>query len=479
MTIDFWVLITAGNDSINEADSATDPPSVRCVKVKAVDSGVGAVNSGTSETKRFVRGRSDMSANRSLSETLSGIVEIGVGTQNKSKAGQSIPETLSGTIETGIETLNRTRASYSIAETLSATIELEARTMDQSRTEDEYSGFSDDEDKSTSSGEATYDEHDDPTASTFEGDRTQETSESSIEADSKFVLSSHENMRSNEWKNGDSYVQAQNQVKTIAPLREMQSQAYEKLLLYAYTSLTMPTPPNVIEKGESKELNSVVIPLPSQQPEKTNGIRTDEMNAFLEKLNGSGMEVLKLNREKKWQQRFLTITKEVMWFKKNKNDGSIDSFPKGLLWAKNIHSKEQSVDNIGKNGKGGTLFADIESVSVTKDNFTLNRKQKRGKFKNSYTLVLRTNVNGSNRDILFRCMTKDDVCILLAGFHEVLHRIKKDEVLKQNQIREPLRPLSTNPNDRIATPLKSPTASAKPFSPKAAGGPVLDDRWEV
>jgi len=469
----------AGNDGVNEADSGTDPPKARCDEVRAVDSGVGAVNSGTCEKKGFVRGRSDMSANRSLSETLSGTVETDVGTQNKTKAGQSISESLSGTIETGIETLNRTRASYSISETLSATIESEARTMDQSRTEDEYSGFGDDEDKSTSSGEATYDEHDDPTVSTYEGSRTQATSESSNEDNSKFVLSTHEKTRLNEWKDEDSYVQAPNQVKTIVPPRELQSQAYEKLLLYAYTSFSMPPPSNIIEKGGSKEVNDVAIQLPSQEPEKEDGIRTDEMNTFLEKLNGSGMEVLKLNREKKWQQRFLTITKEVTWFKKNENDGSIDSFPKGLLWAKNIHSKERSVDDIGKNGKGGTLFADIESVSVTKDNFTLNRKQKRGKFKNSYTFVLRSNVNGSNRDILFRCMTKDDVCILLAGFHEILHRIKNDEVLKQNQIREPLRPLSTNANDRIETPLKSPTASAKPFSPKAAGGPVLDDRWEV
>ncbi len=469
---------------MKDADSCVSPSNLLGGEVKIINPGLGAVNGGTLGKNGFERGRSDTSASRSISETLTGTVETDIGTPNQNKADQSISETLSRTNETEIETLDRTRASCSITETLSDTIETGTILLDQSHTEDENSDYDNDCNKSTSSQDSTYDEHDDPTASTREGNQTQATSESLYEQNGTLVskeisLSNHEKVGSNEWKNKVSSVQVHDQAKAIAPTLEVQSQAYEKLLLHAYTALSMPPPSEIIEKGEASEVYDATIKPPFRQRGREEGLRSDALNVFFERINESGMEVLKLNREKKWQQRFLTITKEVLWFKKNENNGRIDSCPRGLLWVKNTHSKERSVDNIGKNGRGGVLFANIESVSVTKDDFPLNRKQKRGKFKDSYTFVLHSNVNGSCRDILFRCEMKEDVCILSAGFHEILDRIKNDKMMNLTQIREPLLPLSTNANDRIRTPLQSPTAATKAFSPKAAAGPAVNDRWEV
>ena len=140
----------------------------------------------------------------------------------------------------------------------------------------------------------------------------------------------------------------------------------------------------------------------------------DNASQVFDRLRREGVEVLKLNREKNWQSRFLTITAETQF-------AGNASIPVGLLWLKRFdQGKPYTLASIDKKGKGGILFNGIESIAVTKDKNALNRKQKNGKFKDSITFALYSN----KREILFRCMTKEDAFALSLGFQAILDHIR-------------------------------------------------------
>lgn len=286
-----------------------------------------------------------------------------------------------------------------------------------------------------------------------------------------FPLSEMEISKWKDWENKDSGCVLSPRSKKS--LQEEQALAYEKLLFYAYTALTVPLPSQVVEKSEELDPSAVAFP-PVLSPRGAE-LRCEAMKLLLTRLGEDGMEVLKLNREKKWQPRVLTITKEVAWFQKSDDIryNRIDCCPQGLLWVKkfNGHSQEHSVESIGKSGKGGIMFTSIKSVSVTNDHFSLSKKQKRGKFKDSFTFVLHADFDGTRRDILFRCSNKEDICTLSSGFQAIIDRIKNETIVVP-------KPLSCQQDKLPMTEdqVVSPVAVAKPFSPKNSGS---DDRWEV
>ena len=205
---------------------------------------------------------------------------------------------------------------------------------------------------------------------------------------------------------------------------EERSKAHEKLLLYAYAALSTLLPEgDIVEKG-AKDKEPVVYPT-VLSPEDAK-LRCEAMAKVLVRLGNEGIEVLKLNRGNQWQPRVLTITsKEIMQFKKS-DDVRFNGFhscPKGLLWLKKFDTSKATMSSI-VNGKGGLLFNDIQRISVTNDKHSLSWKQKKGKFKNSTTLVLHTNDgNGSKRDVMFRCMNKEDAFALSSGFQSIIDRI--------------------------------------------------------
>lgn len=166
--------------------------------------------------------------------------------------------------------------------------------------------------------------------------------------------------------------------------------------------------------------------------------QAERTRQIFERLKYSGIEVLKLNREKNWQLRFLTVTDEVLAFEKSAV-GGIDSCPVGLLWVKKFdHGKQHTLASLGKNGKGGMLFNWIEHMSVTKDNHPLNRKQKKGKFKNSITVALYLNADGYKREVLFRCANREDAFALSTGFQFMLDCMKKDGLTDQQRTQSSL-----------------------------------------
>lgn len=272
---------------------------------------------------------------------------------------------------------------------------------------------------------------------------------------------------------------------------ERQAQAYEKLLTYAYTALSVPPPPleDLVEKGDGNEhaaKGGIKLPhYPTLISPRSAKIWRETLEKMSLRLKQEGVEVLKLNREKRWQPRFLTITKEEIELGGTSILAENVSLPKGLLWVKKLdHNKTYSVTNIGKQGKGGVLCSQIESVSITKDKFSLSKKQSKGKFKDSFTLVLHLDIDGTKRDVFFRCITKEDVCTLSAGFQSVIEGFKANTVAEQNRESTTLH-VATNassmqvPTGVIDSTTTPPTALAKPFNPKAEASPVAEDRWEV
>ena len=255
----------------------------------------------------------------------------------------------------------------------------------------------------------------------------------------------------------------------LAETAAARSEAYEKLLLYAYAALSAQVPAKIVEKGDMEGSddfgNKENMIYPHVLSPKEASMQAESMIKIIARLSDSGIEVLKLNRHKEWQPRILTVTKEFTKFNKSEDTRyrGIESCPQGLLWLKKFDkNKPHTVASIDKSGKGGCLFSNIEYLSVTKDNHALSRKQKKGKFKDSITFILHaSNANGTKREILFRCMNKEDAFALSAGFQIILDRIRD----------------ASGGSSSIMT--KIPLSSAKPFSPKATASPVETDRWEV
>ena len=267
---------------------------------------------------------------------------------------------------------------------------------------------------------------------------------------------------------------------------EARSDAYEKLLIYAYTALSTTPTSGKDEKGEGKgTVNGRNMLFPPVLSHQDAVLRSEAMFQVLAKLSSTGIEVLKLNHQKKWQPRILTVTREVTNFQKSEDlrFNGFDSCPQGLLWVKNFDrtTMHHTVASIYNSGKGGLLFSSIECVSVMKDKHPLSRKQKKGKFKESITFVLHVKnaESGPKREILFRCVNKDDVFALSSGFQAIIDRMRNDELTgKIRGIKGELKRMSidTLPDGNTETPL----GGTKPFSPsKAIASPVADDRWEV
>jgi len=81
---------------------------------------------------------------------------------------------------------------------------------------------------------------------------------------------------------------------------------------------------------------------------------------------------------------------------------------------------------ISKNGKGGILFSNVHTVAITRDKFSLSKKQQKGKFANAVTLVLQTSpaTTTTRGNIMFRCANKEEAFDLANGFQAIILSVK-------------------------------------------------------
>jgi hypothetical protein len=181
-----------------------------------------------------------------------------------------------------------------------------------------------------------------------------------------------------------------------------------------------------------------VLPNVSSEVRKAKSIvfQKEVLEKFCFRVKRQAIEVLKLNREQKWQPRYLTVSKEGTWLKTNGNTENASFCPLGLLWVKKfVKSKETSVLTIDKQGKGGMLLASLIEVSFADRHQGISSltKRQREKYHDSCVIILQ----GSSSFVTLRC-EKSDADAIIVGCNaiiEVLRGSKNETNLQLGSIR--------------------------------------------
>lgn len=160
------------------------------------------------------------------------------------------------------------------------------------------------------------------------------------------------------------------------------------------------------------------------------------LEKFCLRIQRTPIEVLKLNRDEKWQTRYLTVSKEGSWLKKGAKQEACFC-PLGLLWVKKFNkSKEHSVLTIDKQGRGGLLLANLVRVQVTDSQQGTNKltKVQLQKYNDSCIVTL----HGKSTFVTFRA-ERDDADAIMVGCNAII------DVLRGNNSGNTSRPaLSMN-----------------------------------
>jgi len=159
------------------------------------------------------------------------------------------------------------------------------------------------------------------------------------------------------------------------------------------------------------------------------------LEKFSSTLKQHGMEVLKLNRDKKWQTRYLVVSKEVLWLNAdevNGHSGDRGQCPLGILWMKRFNQgKDYSISTIDRQGRGGVLFDQLVKVSATSrsedSGHALSKKQQE-KFKESVAISVDYTMNGSSKSVVLLCRTTDAAHFLCTGLRVVIDVLRRENV---------------------------------------------------
>lgn len=329
---------------------------------------------------------------------------------------------------------------------------------------------------------------------------------------------------------------------------ERRARAHEKLLLHAYSAMSLPPSPPGVEKGEEQSASATptsnsssnaenkipeeesksfatcdrsfatrdkdeeesmpystgtreapsplnpqspmqIKPKPPSAPTgskmlaaKSAILQRQTLEKFSIRLKNQGMDVLKMNRDKKWQDRVLTVSKEVMYLTQDKDSiFSADRLhcPQGLLWAKKFNSKtrEHSVSDIDKSGKGGMLLNTLQGASLGNvADYPLSKKQLQGEFKDSVVVVLHSAEDGhpgNLRDIVLRCKSMEEATFLCSGckaIAEIIHRDAEAKILAS-------RKGTATSTSGFSPPLGR--TNGQVLSPSTMNKAGTDSRWEM
>ena len=156
------------------------------------------------------------------------------------------------------------------------------------------------------------------------------------------------------------------------------------------------------------------------------------LDNFCSRIKNTAIEVIKLNRDQKWQPKYLTVSKEGTWLKHNHKDDR--SFcPLALLWVKKFNSRsnnEHSVLSIDKQGRGGILLANLVRVEIKESQqglSSLSRRQQE-RYRNSCIV----NLHGQSSFVTFRAQKAEAESIYVGcnALIELLRGNKKTSVSK-------------------------------------------------
>ena len=170
------------------------------------------------------------------------------------------------------------------------------------------------------------------------------------------------------------------------------------------------------------------------------------LEKFCKRIKSEGIEVLKLNRENKWQTRYLTVSSEGTWLNKGNNLRNGDSCfcPLGIVWVKKLNkTQEHSISNIDKQGRGGMLLANLSRAIEIHDytsKYPMSRKQL-DQFKGSAVIRLYSDSKGPKKFVTLRC-TKPDAVGIILGCNAIIDVLRGGNILDQKKVQP-------NPNSQI------------------------------
>lgn len=156
------------------------------------------------------------------------------------------------------------------------------------------------------------------------------------------------------------------------------------------------------------------------------------LKQFCVRMKNQAIHVLKLNRENKWQTRFLTISKEGEWLRDDHSEfTNRQSFflPMGILWEKKFTLRQNgySITNISTNGNGGILLSQISKVQKENSCLKISLSKEQDKFVGSS--IIRIYREGRSSGVITIRCTKSDTAYIISGFNSIIDtlRNKKQE----------------------------------------------------
>jgi hypothetical protein len=227
---------------------------------------------------------------------------------------------------------------------------------------------------------------------------------------------------------------------------ERRQNAHQKFIQCAESAKTKTATENVmdsepsievsrIEKEANKQEAEAACEDPAPTPPNPRPL-TLSQRRILEKFSFTmkrhGMEVLKLNRDNKWQTRFLTVSKEVLWVNTgevNGHSGNRTQCPLGILWMKRFNAaKEYSVSAVDRMGRGGVLCDQLVKVSAKGRlnlGHSLNKKQQ-DTFKDAVGVNLEYSSSGASKSVVLLCKTTDAAHFLCTGLRVLMDVLKRE-----------------------------------------------------
>jgi hypothetical protein len=157
------------------------------------------------------------------------------------------------------------------------------------------------------------------------------------------------------------------------------------------------------------------------------------LTKFFNTLRKQGMEVLKQNRDTKWQVRYLTISKEATEVNLITNREAVEDIrelPVAILWLKRFSSRcTYSTSLIDKYGRGGLMLSHLTRVTASgrSESFGLMPKKFQETYKESVIVSLEYDVSGSMRALALRCKTTADAHFLCTGLRVCSELLKKEQ----------------------------------------------------
>jgi hypothetical protein len=178
--------------------------------------------------------------------------------------------------------------------------------------------------------------------------------------------------------------------------------------------------------------NPITVETPPTLPSALSLNQRRILKNFCTILKKQGIEVLKQNRDSKWQVRYLTVSKELHVMTQtslSENEGEPCECPIALLWVKRFVSRSvYSAFLIDKQGRGGVMLSHLVKVSATgrAEAAVQLPKKYHDKYKDSVIVVLEYNLAGSIRSMAVRCKTTADAHFLCTGMRVCMDVCKRN-----------------------------------------------------